>query len=90
MEKISVNRVTDSKFRVIVKGNKDATEHLVTLDDKYWKELTEAHVKQEILIKKSFEFLLERESASSILSEFNLSLIEKYFPEYPQKIKEYL
>ena len=40
------------------------------------------------LIKKSFEFLLERESNESILREFNLETIETYFPEYPLFIKK--
>jgi hypothetical protein len=34
------------------------------------------------LVKRSFVFLLERESNTSILGEFDLSTIERYFPEY--------
>jgi len=34
------------------------------------------------LVVRSFEFLLEREPASSILKSFELSVIPKYFPEY--------
>lgn len=36
----------------------------------------------EALVKDSFEFLLERESKESILGEFDLSVIKRYFPEY--------
>ena len=36
----------------------------------------------EALIRASFEFLLERESNTSILSSFDLPVIERYFPEY--------
>ena len=36
----------------------------------------------ERLVRASFEFLLEREPASSILAEFELSDIARYFPEY--------
>ena len=39
------------------------------------------------LVRRSFEFLLEREAASSILREFDLGTIERYFPEYPSVIK---
>ena len=39
------------------------------------------------LIKKSFEFLLERESKESILSSFDLPVISRYFPEYERVIK---
>ena len=36
----------------------------------------------EALVKDSFDFLLERESKESILREFDLSAIKRYFPEY--------
>jgi len=42
----------------------------------------------ERLLQASFEFLLEREPASSILSRFALPVIERYFPEYPRVISE--
>jgi hypothetical protein len=38
------------------------------------------------LVTRSFEFLLERESPGSILPRFALSVIERYFPEYPREI----
>lgn len=44
----------------------------------------------EVLIEKSFEFLLDRESNTSILSTFDLPVIARYFPEYESKIREIL
>lgn len=41
----------------------------------------------ESLLRASFEFLLEREPKESILSHFDLPVIESYFPEYPQTIE---
>ncbi len=41
----------------------------------------------EDLLRQSFEFLLERESNTSILSSFDLPLIGHYFPEYEQQIR---
>ena len=38
------------------------------------------------LVKRSFEFLLAREPSSSILREFDLSTIERYFPDYARGI----
>jgi hypothetical protein len=38
------------------------------------------------LVKRSFEFLLAREPNTSILREFDLSTIERYFPEYAREI----
>ena len=34
------------------------------------------------LVRRSIEFLLAREENTSILREFSLSTIERYFPEY--------
>ncbi len=39
------------------------------------------------LVKRSFEFLLAREANTSILREFDLSTIERYFPEYGGEIR---
>jgi hypothetical protein len=40
----------------------------------------------ELLVRESFSFLLEREPASSIMSEFSLDVIEQYFPEYREEL----
>jgi hypothetical protein len=36
----------------------------------------------EDLVSRSFDFLLERESPTSIQRSFKLSVIKRYFPEY--------
>jgi hypothetical protein len=36
----------------------------------------------ERLVRTSFEFLLEREPATAILSKFDLDVVGRYFPEY--------
>jgi hypothetical protein len=36
----------------------------------------------EQLVKDSFAFLLQRESKESILEEFDLSVIKRYFPDF--------
>ena len=41
----------------------------------------------EDLLRRSFDFLLERESPAAILSQFELSVIETYFPEYDEAIR---
>jgi hypothetical protein len=38
-----------------------------------------------LLVKRSFEFLLAREDNTSILRDFDLSTIERYFPEYARE-----
>jgi hypothetical protein len=39
------------------------------------------------LVLRSFEFLLEREPNTRVLREFDLSVIERYFPEYAAAIR---
>ena len=39
------------------------------------------------LVTRSFEFLVAREPNTSILREFDLSTIERYFPEYAPEIR---
>jgi hypothetical protein len=39
------------------------------------------------LVRASFEFLLEREPRESILRNFDLSDISRYFPEYEREIQ---
>jgi hypothetical protein len=39
------------------------------------------------LVRRSFEFLLEREPRRSILHSFELPLIGRYFPEYETTIR---
>jgi hypothetical protein len=39
------------------------------------------------LVRRSFEFLLEREPKESILRSFSLAVIGRYFPEYERTIR---
>lgn len=39
------------------------------------------------LVRRSFEFLLAREPATSILRRFDLSVIQSYFPEYDREFR---
>jgi len=41
-------------------------------------------------VQKAFEFLLERESNTSILSRFDLFEINRYFPDFERAIKKRL
>jgi hypothetical protein len=45
----------------------------------------ESH-REEKLVHESFFFLLAREPATSIMREFSLDLIGRYFPEYREEI----
>lgn len=89
MTQIEVVRQKSDVFQVIVTAN-TRTVHTVTVKDGYYQKLTRGRVSPETLIEKSFEFLLERESNSSILSHFDLTVIARYFPEYEEIIVQRL
>ncbi len=83
---ITVNTIDSTNFEVIVEGN-TTTTHRVTVTHSYYQKLTNNRVTPEMLVETSFKFLLERESNTSILSRFDLPIIERYFPEYEETIK---
>ena len=86
---ITVNTIDSTNFEVIVEGN-TTTTHKVTVTHSYYQKLTNNRVTPEMLVETSFKFLLERESNTSILSRFDLPIIERYFPEYEETIKDML
>ncbi len=86
MNTINIVELENTSFQVTINGN-STTTHKVTVQPDYAPKLTAGKITTEQLVKKSFEFLLERESNTSILRSFDLSVIAHYFPEYERKIK---
>jgi hypothetical protein len=88
MAEIRVVSLGESQYRVTVVDGKHRTSHVVTATPSDVERYAAAETLPEQLIEASFEFLLEREPPSSILSTFALPVIERYFPEYPSVIRE--
>lgn len=84
---ITIESINQNSFKVTV-NKESTTEHLVLLNDNFYQSITNGKVTKKDLIIKSFEFLLLRESNQSILKEFNLEVINQYFPEYNNEIKK--
>ncbi len=84
--KIEVEKIVESKFRVRVIEAGSETSHDVTVSPKDYARLTAGKIEPEELVRRSFEFLLEREPKESILMRFDLSVISRYFPEYEREI----
>jgi hypothetical protein len=84
---ISVESSGGSVYRVVVTQGKRTTTHDVTVTSEDVVRYAPGAT-PERLLEASFEFLLEREAASSILSRFELPVIERYFPEYPRVIRQ--
>ena len=83
---IKISKIAEEIFEVTV-SKESVTNHRVKLSSKVYKDLSDGEISEIDLIKRSFEFLLERESNQSILREFDLEVIENYFPEYPSIFK---
>jgi len=81
MAEIKVLQTDETTFQVSV-TDKTTTTHEVKVLPDYALKLTSGKITTAQLIKKSFEFLLEREPNTSILRSFDLSVIARYFPEY--------
>jgi len=86
---INVKNISNNTYKVTLDQGGSHTYN-VTVKPDYYQKLTGGSVSPEQLIEKSFEFLLERESPSMILSTFDLPVIQSYFSEYEGVIKKRL
>lgn len=86
---ITVEAIDERTFNVSV-TTATRTAHKVTVDPEYASRLCAGKAGTERLLEASFEFLLEREPNTSILSSFALPVIGQYFPEYESTIGERL
>lgn len=80
---------TPARFKVVLPVDGDRYEYDVVVTDDEFERYSEGAELYE-LVKATFSFLLERESAEEILEQFQLSDVEKYFPEYPDELPNYL
>ena len=76
------------RCRVTIGDDPGATEHSVVVTASSLASLAPGAEDPEELVCESFRFLLEREPRSSILSQFELPVIARYFPDYPQAMAE--
>jgi hypothetical protein len=83
---VTVKSIDSTTFEVRIEGE-TTTTHKVTVTAPYYEKLTGKRVSPEVLVEKSFRFLLDRESNTSILGRFDLPVIGRYFPEYERVIK---
>ncbi len=77
MAAIAITPVCERTYDVTVDGT---SRHRVSVPARFGDEDLER------IVRASFEFLLEREPASSILPEFSLDVIGRYFPDYEDEL----
>jgi len=85
MADISISPLAPREFRVQVREGDRETTHQVTVPERLGEGLELRDDDLERVVRESFRFLLERERATSILAQFSLSDISRYFPEYPSE-----
>ena len=90
MPKIDVRAESDTTFVVTVADGDDQTTHRVTVPPEFADGMVGSAGSTEELVRLSFEFLLEREPKESILREFEITVIGRYFPEYEDAIRDRL
>ena len=85
---ISIKKRTDDVFVVTV-ADGITTTHTVTVTDQSLTDLTDNNVTKTQLLEFSFNFLLDREPNTSILSSFDINVISKYFSDYRDEVKRW-
>ena len=85
--RIEVEKVDATHFRIRVIEPGSESSHHVTLQPEDHAKFGGGKLEPEELIRRSFKFLLQRETKESILGRFDLSVISRYFPEYETEMK---
>jgi hypothetical protein len=89
---IQIRRIGDGdplEFDVVVEDGQGTTTHRVTLARALHRRLGAAHPPERCL-EAAFRFLLDREPKESILRQFDVGVIARYFPEFERELPKYL
>ncbi|MGH9183229.1 MAG: hypothetical protein ACRDZ9_05365 [Acidimicrobiales bacterium] len=90
MSQITVTATSPGSFGVEITEGHQVTGHRVTVPEPFLEELGLGDADGEQVVRESMAFLLEREPATSIMEEFPLTTIARYFPEYPEELRRRL
>ncbi len=85
---ISIEKQTDDVFVVTVTDSVTTT-HTVTVTNQSLTDLTDDNTTKTQLLEFSFNFLLDREPNTSILSSFDINVISKYFSDYKDEVRRW-
>ena len=83
-----IENLSDDVFTVTV-SEETTTTHRVTVTDAALHELTSGHVSKVSLLEFSFQFLLDKEPNTAILSSFDINVISKYFANYKEEVRNW-
>ncbi len=89
MADVQIRALDDEHFEVTIDEGTSQSMHVVTASQKEADLLCDGCDTQR-LVEASVRFLLDREPKDSIMNQFDLDVIARFFPDYPSKISEYL
>jgi hypothetical protein len=87
---INITPAGPHEFGVEVTEGNETTSHKVIVPPSLLDDWGLEETDSENVVRESFAFLMEREPASSILPEFSLAIIPRYYPEYKDELPERL
>jgi hypothetical protein len=90
MTTMRVVPMAPGEFGVEVTEGHEVTGHKVRLPPAFLDDLLLTDVDEEQIVRETFDFLLEREPATSILAEFSLDDVSRYFPEFAEELQRRL
>ena len=81
MRIIDINKIDKDIYKVKI-NKENITQHTIKISDEAYKKYSKNDITKEQLVKKTFLFLLSKESNTSILKVFAIEDVEKFFPEF--------
>lgn len=85
----TIGRDEPMQFEVAVQDSSGEMLYQVTMSHPDFERLGGEHAVAEKCVRAAFLFLLSREPKESILRRFDVSVIERYFPEFPREFPRY-
>jgi hypothetical protein len=89
MTTIDIRPLDHEQFEVTIDEGSTSSMHVVTATEKQVSLLCE-DCDPEHVVEASIRFLLDREPKESIMNQFDLDVIARFFPDYGSKIDDYL
>ena len=90
MTDVVVTPLGEGSFRAEVTEGPLTTSHRVSVPDDFLDRLGLRGVDEELVVRETIRFLLEREPATSILPDFSLEDVPRYFAEFREELSRRL
>jgi hypothetical protein len=90
---IAIRRIGEGdpfEFEAVISDGRGESVHRVTVSKDTYERLTGSKYPPEALLDAAFRFLLDREPKEAILRRFDVTVISRYFPDFEQKLSQYL